>query len=396
MSAPNEGLVYAMGMIKLHNQFHPETTTVSNSFIDQYMPAANGTFVKVYLYLLRHLNHEAELSIELIADKLDETEKDIKRALNYWEKQSLIAVTRDEGQAITDISILDFSEGTASAEEAEIGEAAYSVPDQLEPARLNAAPADPAQSEPDQQEAEPFPMPEAVPDPLKPNYTKSQIAVLLEIDEIKWLMNLLEQYLERLLKPADVQLILYLYEGLGFSSELILYLYEYCISMNKKSSHYIEAVAIAWSKDGIDTVEKAEQASEIYNKNFQIVCKTFGIDRKLGSAEKQYTEKWFNTFKLEAAIVEEALSRTLLTTGKPDFKYADKILTNWHKKNVKSINDIKELDKEHQSSTAQSRPQKPAAPVSSASPNNKFNAFPQRSHSSDYYNSLEKHLLNKN
>ena len=32
----------------------PGVTVVSNEFIDRYMPSANGAFVKVYLYLLRH------------------------------------------------------------------------------------------------------------------------------------------------------------------------------------------------------------------------------------------------------------------------------------------------------------------------------------------------------
>lgn len=360
-----------MNSIKLHNQFYPETTAVPNYFIDKYMPAANGAFVKVYLYLLRRLSNNCELSIDIIAEELDETQKDINRAFTYWENLNLLSVTRNNEQLITDISIISLNN--------EVPVAAALVPEPI-----LKADEDTSLDELSTQTAT---------NALKPNYTKAQIDVMIEVDEIKWLLSSIEQYLERLLKPVDIQLILYFYEGLAFSAELILYLYEYCISLNKKSHHYIEAVALAWSKDGIDTVEKAEETAELYNTNLQAVYKTFGIDRNLGSIEKQYIAKWFESFKLDKALIEEALNRTLLTTGKPDFKYADKIITNWHKKNVKTLSDIKSLDEEHQAKASQTQPKKKME--SAASQNNKFNAFPQRNHTNEYYNSLEKHLLNK-
>jgi len=37
-----------MAMITLHNASLPEVTILSNTFIDNYMPEANGEFVKVY------------------------------------------------------------------------------------------------------------------------------------------------------------------------------------------------------------------------------------------------------------------------------------------------------------------------------------------------------------
>ena len=43
-------------------------TAVANEFIDTYMAAANGEYVKVYLYVLRHQGED--ITIELIADAL--------------------------------------------------------------------------------------------------------------------------------------------------------------------------------------------------------------------------------------------------------------------------------------------------------------------------------------
>ena len=53
-------------------------TAVANEFIDTYMAAANGEYVKVYLYVLRHQGED--ITIELIADALNHTESDVRRA----------------------------------------------------------------------------------------------------------------------------------------------------------------------------------------------------------------------------------------------------------------------------------------------------------------------------
>ena len=76
-----------MNMITLQNSSQTEVTILSNRFIDAYMPEANGEFVKVYIYLLRILaNVPASFSLEAMADRLLCTERDICRALKYWEK----------------------------------------------------------------------------------------------------------------------------------------------------------------------------------------------------------------------------------------------------------------------------------------------------------------------
>ena len=40
--------------MKLHLQSDNGVTLIENRFIDQYMPSANGEYVKLYLYLLDH------------------------------------------------------------------------------------------------------------------------------------------------------------------------------------------------------------------------------------------------------------------------------------------------------------------------------------------------------
>ena len=83
-----------MAMITLQNSRNAEVTVLTNNFIDNYMPGANGEFVKVYIYLLRLLSDTSvPFSLEQMADHFFCTERDIIRALKYWEKEKLLTLT---------------------------------------------------------------------------------------------------------------------------------------------------------------------------------------------------------------------------------------------------------------------------------------------------------------
>src|SRR5690606_35041027 len=118
---------------------------------------------------------------------------------------------------------------------------------------------------------------------------------------------------------------------------------------------YIEAVALTWAKEGIDTEEKAREATAVYNEHFNSVNKAFGLNRAPGQIERQYITKWVEVFSFTDDIITEACNRTILRTGKPDFKYTDKILESWFKKGVKNQADIKRLDEEFAKGKANSK-----------------------------------------
>lgn len=360
-----------MGSISLCSNHSADVTIISNQFIDSYMPAANGSYVKVYLYLLRCLSDtNFEITISSIADHLEDSEKDIMRALKYWEKVNLITLDKNNQHEISSITLNELENPKQELP---------TVPPQIiseiavteEPPQANSQ----------------------IKSVIgKPTYTAAQIEELTKNDQIKWLLNIIEIYLERLLKPTDIQLILYLYESIGFSVDLILYLYEYCVSKNKKNPSYIEAVALSWAEEGINTVEKAEASATIYNSNYNSVIKAFGLNRSLGNVEKQFIDKWLKKYCFELNIIVEACNRTILATNKPDFKYTDKILENWHKKGVKLFTDIAKLDEVHTKSVAKTYDKQT---VSSKAAPNRFNAFPQRNYTKEDYSSMEQRLLNK-
>ena len=74
-------------------------TLISNSFIQNHMPSANGNFVKIYLYLVmlcQHADTAGNSSIDALADCFECTESDILRALRYWQKEGLLTAERAE------------------------------------------------------------------------------------------------------------------------------------------------------------------------------------------------------------------------------------------------------------------------------------------------------------
>ena len=85
-----------MKTLTLKTKYQTNATLLPNDFIDNYMADANGEFVKVYLFLLRHLDDPcSSITVSTIADCLNNTEKDILRAFRYWESAGLLTVVRD-------------------------------------------------------------------------------------------------------------------------------------------------------------------------------------------------------------------------------------------------------------------------------------------------------------
>ena len=73
-------------------------TLLSNSFIDFYMKDANDAQIKLYLYLLRSVSHKRTTDLSQLADVLNYSEKDILRALKYWERKGVLSLRYDRGR----------------------------------------------------------------------------------------------------------------------------------------------------------------------------------------------------------------------------------------------------------------------------------------------------------
>lgn len=356
-----------MKKLTLKNRFQTNATLLPNDFIDNYMVNANGEFVKVYLFLLRHLDDPcSSLTIPMIADCLNNTENDVLRAFRYWETAGLLRLERDAEDRITGIELQKMTSVKKSGADVM---AAPSLP----------VPEEPAAEEPEAPVAAP-----AVPS------NAVQLDTFRAQKEIKSLLFIAEQYLGKTLTRTDMETITYFYDTLNMSADLIEYLLETCVENGHKSMHYIRKVALSWCDSGIETVSQAKEQSQSYNKNCFTVLNAFGIkNRGPAASELTYIRKWAEDYGFTADMIEEACRRTISATHQPSFEYADTILTRWHENHVRSLKDVTILDEAFQKEKAAQR----IASVRTRTPARNLNNFERRNYDMD---SLEEQLLNSN
>ena len=83
-----------------------DMTPVDNQFIQEFLPAARGDDVRVYLYgLMRCYHPEAEMSLEQMSRDLEMTEEGILKAYRYWERKGLVRRVSDDPPAFQYISL---------------------------------------------------------------------------------------------------------------------------------------------------------------------------------------------------------------------------------------------------------------------------------------------------
>ena len=351
-----------MKKIVLDKNSLSDVTVVSNYFLEEYMPKANGEFVKIYLYLLRCCgDSNIDFTIEDLADKFDSTCKDVVRAISYWEQVGLLAVTYDESNEITGISIKNVMR--------EI------------PISFKIVPETPTVKEPVKQETVKAEQPKKVKHTVSPE----KLSALTSNQDIKELLYIAQTYIGKTFTPTETNIILYFYDELNFSTELIEFLIEYCVSNNHKKLSYIESVALDWAEHDIETVEQAKDYVADMNNSFYPVLKAFGLTNRAPAAiEKSFIVKWTKEYGFDMDIILDACSRTINTIHQPSFPYADSILQRWKKKNVKTLDDLKDIDEEH------SKKAKATVPV--AVSKNSFNNLSQRTYD---YDALERDLLKR-
>lgn len=396
-----------MSLISLQNSSELEVTILSNRFIDNFMPRANGEFVKVYIYLLRAVSSSpSSFSLEHMADRLFCTERDIFRALKYWEGEKILSLTYTTDRQLSGITLLEpfadagHMESSASSENifSTAGTSSSPVSAQMaagisQPVALTgSAPKNVSLSSSNSAVSSGTSSELSTSADYIRSLTPDHISELKQNEEVSQLLYIAEQYLAKTLTPTEMQKIFFFYDELHMSADLIEYLVEYCVSRGRKSMRYIETVALAWTRDGVTTVEMARDASSRFSKDYYTILKAMGISgRNPVENEISYIDTWRKTYGFDLELIQEACSRTVLSTGQPSFQYADKILSGWKKENVHTLEDVRLLDAEHkkrQLEKAVSRKKQPAAQSQS---NNRFNNFHQR----DYdFTEYEKRLLN--
>ena len=410
-----------MTAINISSDIATSFTTVSDIFIDQYMPKANGEFVKVYLYLLRATGSGAGIAtISEIADHFSNTEADIVRALNYWASEGILQVQTGADGQITGINLCSLAVSGMQAAQSNIqsGVVNNAAQNNLQSGVVNNAVQNNMQSNVDNNTAQNISgadsqVQDSVVEKLKnqatdkaapsqKEYTLDEIKEFRKNPDISELFFIIETYLKHTLSSTDTNMVLYWLDELHFSTDLVEYLVEYCITKGHSSLRYMNKVALGWADAGIKTVDQAKDDAAAHSQIYYSVMKALGITgRNLVDSEVSLINKWVGEYGFDIELVKAACSKTISAIQKPSFEYTDSILTNWRKKDVHTLKDVEVLDanfaKANKASANGSSQGTNAANGSTkaksnnSNSKNKFNNFNQRNND---YDKLEKLFLN--
>ena len=410
-----------MTAINISSDIATSFTTVSDIFIDQYMPKANGEFVKVYLYLLRATGSGAGIAtISEIADHFSNTEADIIRALNYWASEGILQLQTGADGQIIGVNLCSLSVSGMQAAQSNIQStvADNAAQNNLQNGVVNNATQNNLQNSVVNNAAQNIStvntrMHDSVVEKLKSQtpdkaassqkeYTLDEIKEFRKNPDISELFFIIETYLKHTLSSSDTNMVLYWLDELHFSTDLVEYLVEYCITKGHSSLRYMNKVALGWADAGIKTVDQAKDDAAAHSQIYYSVMKALGITgRNLVDSEVSLINKWVGEYGFDIELVKAACSKTISAIQKPSFEYTDSILANWRKKDVHTLKDVEVLDanfaKANKASATGSSQGTNAANGSSkpksnnSSSKNKFNNFNQRNND---YDKLEKLFLN--
>lgn len=362
-----------MACLTIYKDNDVDSTAVSNLFIDEYMKDANDAQIKVYLYLLRMMNAHLATSVSDIADKFNHTEKDVIRALKYWEKNGLLTLDFDKGKNLVGIHIHDLNAADNTKSCRAAATSSFVPMPSIQPA-VPAAETDPAVE--NAENAVPFD---------KPTYSADQLREFKNRQNTSQLLFIAESYIGKPLTPSEMKTILYFTDVLHFSDDLIDYLLQYCVERDKKDFKYIEKVALNWAEQGITTPKQAQKVSARYDKNVYAIMNELGKNSAPTPKEAEYIMRWIREYGFSNDIIFEACERTVMATDKNRFEYAERILQSWHEQNVHHKSDICKIDELYQQ-----RRKNTSSTTAAKQYTNRFSQFTQNTYDFD---ALEKELL---
>lgn len=265
-------------------------TTLPDIFFTEYLPEANGDYIKIYLYIFFLSKYSKDIKENDLSKKLNLPLKVIQEAMKYWEDQGVL-VRKNTGYLITNL------------QEKELHQL-YKPKVALSAEQI-------------QQSA-----------------SSQKRAQTIEYINNRYFSGLMPTFWY-----PDIELWFQKYK---FEDEVMMALFEYCFNHSALHTKYVQTVADAWSKNNIQTFNDLDlyyEKQEKINSLASLVSKKLNLPRPLSQYERAYLEKWFIDFNYPFDIIEIALKKT---TSKVNlsFDYLNKLLTDWHERGFTTVDQI--------------------------------------------------------
>lgn len=174
----------------------------------------------------------------------------------------------------------------------------------------------------------------------------------LEAPEIAFILRETEQKFGRTLRQNELSTLVWLHDDLGMSASLIMMIVSFAVTEGRANIGFIERTAIDWVNDGVEDIESAEQHLVVMRRSrsaWATVENALGIEHRQPSpAELKMADTWINDWNYSFDIIREAYNVCVNTTSKFSIPYIKKVVSEWHKAGIKTVDDINKLNAKNQ------------------------------------------------
>ena len=266
------------------------STEIPDVFFTEYMCEANGDYIKVYLCMVFLSKFDKDIKLNDLSKKLNIPLTNIQAALAFWEEKGVLT-KKINGYILNDLQ-------------------------EIELHKL-----------------------------YTPNLTLSAEDVKKNEDS-KYRAKAIEcinnMYFQGVMSPAwysDIDLWFKKYE---FDEQVMISLFDYCFNKSALHKNYVKTVADAWNKSNVKTYEDLEAYSAKQEKLVKMkkeIAKKLGRYNPLTQFEDAFIEKWVLDYNYDLKIINIALKKTT-SKANPSFDYLDKLISDWHDRNLKTEEDV--------------------------------------------------------
>lgn len=269
------------------------STELPDVFFTEYLSQASGDYIKIYLYIVFLSKYGKDVKINDLSKKLNIDFKTIQEGIKYWEDNGVIT-KKNTGYIINNLQEIELHK-------------LYKPKVALS-----------AES-------------------LKQTAQNQYRAKAIE--------NINNLFFQGIMSPSWYSDIDLWFKKYSFDEEVMIALFQYCYNRSALHRNYIQTVAEAWHKSNVKTfadLDSLFEKQEKLNTLYKSIGKKLGYTRALTEYEKGYIEKWTIEYGFDLNIIEIALKKTTAKTN-PNFDYLDKLLSDWHDRGFKTVEEIEKF-----------------------------------------------------
>ena len=265
-------------------------TELPDVFFTEYLSQANGSYIKIYLYIVFLSKYGKDVKVNDLSKKLNIDFKTIQEGIKYWEDLGVIT-KKNTGYIINNLQEIELHK-------------------LYKPKVALSA------------------------DDLKKNAENQYRAGAIE--------SINNQFFQGLMSPSWYSDIDLWFKKYDFDETVMISLFQYCYNKGALHRNYIQAVADNWHKNNVKNMNDLDnlfQKQDKLNILYKAITKKLGYTRTLTEYEKAYINKWNIDYGYSLEIIEIALKKST-TKVNATFSYYDKLISDWNDRGLKTADEI--------------------------------------------------------